>query len=213
MGQGRVECDFVQDCGPLFREVFIMWKKWLYSDTLLALSKSKKVAYIGVVTAFTVVVNAMFELKLGGVQFSLTIFASVLAGLIIGAAPGFLACVLGDLIGFLLHPYGEYSPVIGIATGLMAVFAALIMQIPTKSKGWTYGKLAVTCLLIFFVCTAGINNWYLNKVYYSQLTFFQCLNARLFAQGQIFNTLANSVLVVMLIPILAKIKPLKLKIQ
>jgi ECF transporter S component (folate family) len=190
-----------------------MWKRLLYSETILALSKSKKVAYIGVVTAFTVVVNAMFEIKLGGVQFSLTIFASVLAGLIIGAAPGFLACFMGDLIGFLLHPYGEYSPVIGIATGLMAVFAALIIQIPTKGKGETYAKLAIVCLVIFLVCTAGLNNWYLNQVYYTELTFFECLNTRLLAQGQILNTLVNSALVVLLIPVLAKIKALKLKIR
>ena len=189
-----------------------MWKRLLYSDTILALPKTKRVAYIGVVTALTVVCNAMLEIKLGGVQFSLTIFMSVLAGLIIGAAPGFLACFMGDAFGFLLHPYGEYSPFIGLATGLMAVFAALVMRIPTKKKWSVYWKLALVCVLIFCVCTAGINNWYLNKVYYPDLTFLQCLNVRLFVYGQIGNTIINSVLVVVVLPVLGKIEPLKLKI-
>ncbi len=189
-----------------------MWKGLLYSDTILALPKAKRVAYIGVVTALTVVCNAMMEIKLGGIQFSLTIFMSVLAGLIIGAAPGFLACFMGDAIGFVLHPYAEYSPAIGLATGLMAVFGALVMRIPAKEKWAVYWKLALVCALIFCVCTAGINNWYLNKVYYSDLTFFECLHTRLFVMGQVANSIINSVMVVVVIPVLGKFKPLKLKI-
>lgn len=191
-----------------------MWKELLYSDTILSLPRAKRVAYIGVVTALTVVCNAMLEIKLGGVQFSLTILTSVLAGLIIGAAPGFLACFMGDALGFLMHPYGEYSPAIGISTGLMAVYAAIVMRVlPAKTKWGTYAKLTLVCALIFCCCTVAINNDYLHRVYYSSMTFWECLNTRLFLQGQMVNTLINSALVVFLIPALAKIKPLKLKIQ
>ena len=57
-----------------------MFKRWLFSDTLLALSRAKQLAYIGVVTAITVVANTFFEFKLADVQFSLTILFSVLSG-------------------------------------------------------------------------------------------------------------------------------------
>ena len=41
-----------------------MWKELLYSDTILSLPRAKRVAYIGVVTALTVVCNAMLEIKI-----------------------------------------------------------------------------------------------------------------------------------------------------
>ena len=190
-----------------------MWKKWLYSSTLLALPRSKRVAYIGVVTAFTVIANAMFELKFFGVQFSLTIFITALAGVVLGAAPGFLAGFMGDLIGFMLHPFGEYSPWIGISTGLMAVIAALIIRLPMNIKGGVYLKFLYVSVWIFFVCTAGINTIYLHRVWYQSMSYKECLVTRLFVEGQFWNTLANSVLLIAVTPMLAKVKPLKLKIR
>ena len=83
-----------------------LWKKLLFSDMVLRLSSSKKIAYIALITAFTIIANTFFEYKFFAVQFSLTIVISVLAGLALGSAFGFIACFLGDLIGFMLHPFG-----------------------------------------------------------------------------------------------------------
>lgn len=190
------------------------WQKWLFSDAVLALPKSKKITYIAIVTTFTIVANAFLERKFFGVQFSLTIFVSVLAGLILGALPGFCACFLGDLLGFVLNPLGEYSPWIGISTGLMAVFGALLVgRLPLPMKGGAQVKLLLASALIFFVCTCGITTLYLNLVWYKSLSFFECLTTRLFVEGQIWNTLANTLLLVLLVPPLAKIKQLHVKIS
>lgn len=187
-----------------------VWKRLLFSGTLLKKHRSHKLAYIAVTTAFTVVVN-MLEVKLGGVQFSLTIFVAAFAGLLLGGGAGFSACFIGDLLGFLINPFGEYSPWIGISTGLMATFVALFLLLPKKDKLFPL-YLALACVCIFTVCTSGITTLYLNKVWYTGMTFWECLTYRLFVQGQIWNSLFNSVLVVALLPFVAKVRPLRINL-
>lgn len=190
-----------------------MFSTFLFSRLVRELPKSKKIAYIAVVTAITVIANTFFELKFLGVQFSLTIFVSVVAGMILGALPAFCACFLGDLFGFMLHPMGEYSPFIGIATGLMAVFGALIIALPFAFKGGLFLKIGIACALIFVVCTAGITTVYLNLVWYKSMTYGECLFTRLFVEGQIWNSVFNYALLFALTPVLAKIQPLGIKIE
>lgn len=183
------------------------WKKFLFSDTVLRLPLSKKITYIALMTAFTVIANTFFELKFFSVQFSVTIFVSVLAGIFLGSAFGFTACFLGDLIGFLLHPFGAYLPWIGISTGLMAVFGALLYgRIPWENKTGKILKLLFVNLAIFVFCTAGITSITLNKVWFSSLSYPQYLIQRLFVEGQIWNTLLNALLLFVLLPIVERVK-------
>ncbi len=184
------------------------FKRLLFSKTLLKKSHGGKVAYIALTTALAVVVNSL-EIKLGVVQFSLTMFFSALAGIALGGIAGFCACFLGDGIGFLIHPMGEYSPWIGISTGLMAFLIALFCLLPPKD-GLVWLKLTLGCLTVFIVCTCGITTLYINLVWVPGMTYFEYLPTRLFAQGQIWNSLANSLLIVLGIPSLSKIKQLPL---
>ena len=188
-------------------------KKWLsrlmFSRMLEEKNAAKKIAYIALMTAFCVVAN-MLEIKLGSVQFSLTILISGLTGMVIGGGAGFCACFLGDLIGFFLHPFGEYSPFIGISTGLMALFIGWAFYLFEQPQKGIYLKLGVACLLIFIVCTCGITTLYLNLVWKKSMTFWKYLPFRLFVEGQIYNSLVNSVLVVLGLPALSKLKILKI---
>lgn len=187
--------------------------KWLsrlmFSRTLEEKNAAKKIAYIALMTAFCVVAN-MLEIKLGSVQFSLTILISGLTGMVIGGGAGFCACFLGDLIGFFLHPFGEYSPFIGISTGLMALFIGWAFYLFEQPQKGIYLKLGVACLLIFIVCTCGITTLYLNLVWKKSMTFWEYLPFRLFVEGQIYNSLVNSALVVLGLPALSKLKILKI---
>lgn len=185
------------------------WKRLLFSPTLLGKNHSHKVAYIGVLTAFCVVAN-MLEIKLGNVQFSLTICISAFTGLMLGGISGFCACFLGDLFGFLIHPFGEYSPWIGISTGCMALIVGWAVYALPNAKKFLRIKLTVACVLIFIVCTAGITTVYLNKVWFASMSYIEYLSFRLFAQGQIYNSIVNSVLVVVGLPFVAKIKALRI---
>ncbi len=188
------------------------WKRLLFSQTLAEKNAAHRIAYIGVVTAFVVASN-MFEFKLFDTQFSFTLFISALSGLIIGPLFGFAACFLGDLVGFLVNSSGyAYMPWIGISMGLTALISGFIVGgIPSKQKWFLYFKLAWVCVLTFSVCTVAINTtafWLL----YSKVTYGKYLVARLFVQGQIWNSVFNYALLFIVAPILTKIKPLKIKL-
>lgn len=189
------------------------WKRILFSETLATKNTSHKIAYIAVITAFAVAANT-FEFKLFDTQFSLTLLISALAGLLIGPLFGFAACFLGDFIGFLVNSSGyAYYPWIGISMGLVATFAGLIVGGIPKTKSWfLYVKLALVCVVTFLVCTVAINTtafWIL----YSKVGYGTYLFSRLIVQGQIWNSLFNYALLFAFVPVLNRIKPLKIKIQ
>lgn len=208
-------------CGPLFKEVFIMqkkalrWQRWVFSDILANKTRSQKIAYVAVMTAFCVVTNMFFEFKFADVQFSLTIFVSALTGILIGPCFGFVACFLGDLVGFLYNSAGfAYLPWIGISMGLTAFVAGLVVNlIEGNGKGWfLYVKLGIVCVTTFLLCTVAINTtafWLL----YSKVDYWTYLVTRLFVQGQIWNSLVNFVLLFLAVPILNGIKPLKINVR
>ncbi len=190
------------------------WQKLLVSDALADKSVSQKNAYVAVMTAISVVANMFFEFKFADTQFSLTILVSAVTGILIGPTFGFIACVLGDLVGFLYHSAGfMYMPWIGLSMGLTAFIAGLLIGVVKgNGKSWfLYVKLGIICLTTFLVCTVAINTtafWLL----YSKVDYFTYLVSRLFVQGQIWNSLANFILLFIVVPVLNTIKPLHLHI-
>ena len=189
------------------------WQRLLLSETMAGKNDSHRIAYIAVFTAFCVVSNMFFEFKLAETQFSLTLFLSALTGIIIGPVFGFIACFLGDLIGFLYHSAGfAYMPWIGISLGVTSMIAGLIVNGLSSKRPWfLYVKLALVCLLSLTICTILINTtafWIL----YSKVDYGTYLVSRLFVQGQIWNCLVNYALLFISVPTLVKIKPLKIKI-
>ena len=191
-----------------------IWKKLLFSKNMLGKNKSHQIAYIAVMSAFCVVAN-MYEIKFADTQFSLTIAVSALTGILIGPLFGFVACFLGDLVGFLYHSAGfAYMPWIGLSMGFVALLAGFVMNgINSKGKPWLfYVKLAVVCLVTFLLCTVAINTtafWLL----YSKVDYWSYLVARLFVQGQIWNSLVNYAILFVVTPILGRIKPLKIQLH
>ena len=189
------------------------WKRVLFSETLATKNSAHKIAYIGVVTALVVAANT-FEFKLFDTQFSFTILVSALAGLLIGPLFAFAACFLGDLVGFLVNSSGfAYMPWIGLSMGLVGmIFGFLVGGISQKKSWFLYIKLAIACLLTFCICTVGINTtafWLL----YSKAGYFEYLFTRIIVQGQIWNSLANYGLIFACVPLLNRIKPLKIYIK
>ncbi len=203
------------------REVFIMqktethwWEKLLFSPLLRGKGRNQKIAYIAVMTAFSVIANTFFEFKLADTQFSLTIFVSALTGILIGPTFGFIACFLGDLVGFLSNSGGfTYMPWIGISMGLTAFIAGIFVGVlKGRGRAFLYVKLGIVSLVTFLLCTVAINTtafWLL----YAKVDYWTYLVARLFVQGQIWNSLFNDLLLFIALPILNRIKPLKMNIE
>ena len=183
------------------------WERLLFSDLLAGQSMSRKIAVIGVMTAVMVVANMFFEFKLAETQFSFTLVLSALTGVIIGPLFGFVACFMGDLVGFFYHSAGfAYLPWIGISLGLTAVIAGLVINgLPQGGKGFLFVKIGLVCILTFSFCTVAINTtafWIL----YSKVDYGTYLISRLFVQGQIWNSLFNYALLFVIVPMVKKLK-------
>ena len=197
----------------------------LFSRVLRQKNKSHKIAYIAVTTAFVVAAN-MLEIKFLDNQFSFTILIAMLSGCILGAGAGFAACVLGDFIGFLLHPAYIYMPWVGLSVGTFALITGGILEMPwgKMEKGERWVKLLLACFVSFFICTICINStgfYFYNKaigfstavVEYAAerfggegVTFFVYCAYRLIFKGQIWNSLLNYVLLLLVMPLLGRIK-------
>ena len=189
-------------------------KKVLLSEIMLDSSKTQRIAYVAIMSALCVVCNMFFEFKLADTQFSLTIFFSAMTGMIIGPLYGFVACFLGDLVGFLYNSGGfTYMPWIGLSMGMVALISGLIMNcFEFKFKLAIFIKLFFVCVLTFLICTVAINTTSFWIIYNTRkVPFFAYLTTRLFVQGQIWNSLFNYGLIFILYPIIIKIKNLLIK--
>ena len=196
------------------------WKRVLFSDFMLSRGRAQRIALVGVMTALCIVANMFLEIKFYDVQFSLTIFISVLSGMLIGPLFGFAAVFLGDFLGYVYNSWGYiYMPWVGLSSALFALVAGLVMGIRIQKKWGIYIKLAIICVITFFVCTAGVNSagFYLYNKYsgfstavieYAEthfggtLSYFVYVCYRLIFKLQILNSVANYALLFAAVPLI-----------
>ena len=184
-------------------------KRVMLSEIMIDSTHTQKIAYVALMTALTVVCNMFFEFKLADTQFSLTIFFSALTGMVIGPLFGFVACFLGDLVGFLYNSGGfMYMPWIGLSMGVVALLSGLIMNcVDFKNKFTVYLKISIVCVLTFLICTIAINTTAFWIIYNTKkVPYFAYLITRLFVQGQIWNSLFNYVLLFVFYPVILRVK-------
>lgn len=198
----------------------------LFSPFLQSKSHSKKVAYIGLFTAFLIVVNSFISFPIGDVQFSLTMLVSMLSGIILGPFAGFLSCFVADLIGYFINSGGLfYYFWVGISTSLFAFIAGLVFNF-NRHKNNTLMlivKALITILITFVICTVFINSTgfyiyntnigaltkaieYAKQTFGTEISFLIYLAYRLIFKGQIFNSLFNYALFFAVIPVLKRLK-------
>jgi len=184
-------------------------KKLFTSEIMQGSSHTQKIAYVALMTALTVICNMFFEFKFADTQFSLTIFFSALTGMVIGPIYGFVACFLGDLVGFLYNSGGfAYMPWIGLSMGLVAFISGVIMgMVEIKNKFSIYIKISFVCLLTFLLCTVAVNTtafWIIFNT--RKVPYTAYLVTRLFVQGQIFNSILNYALLFVFYPVIIRVK-------
>lgn len=205
--------------------------RWLFTKLLENKSPSKVIAYLGVIAAFCTVVNFIEFRFSTDVQFSLTMVVAMLVGILIGPLFGFATCFIGDLAGFLLNSKGMiYMPWVGGSVAMFAFLAGVIFHVlPGRGTGALWWKLALLIVSSFLVCTVGINStgfYFYNKTmgfsdaverfvaetFGKDVFFWGYVIYRLFFKMQIINSIANYALLVVLLPLLTRFKPLQLEI-
>ena len=186
-------------------------KRFLFG-MLAEKKRSVKLAYIAVLLAVNVAVNAITSIPLGFVQFSFTLSAVALAGILLGPRFGFAVGFLGHLMGLFIGGVAGYTPGVGLAMGLVAFLDGAAFCLRWQGKGAWCIKVAVAAVLSFLLATVAISTtagfflW--NK---SGLPFWEFAVARLFVGGQVWNNVINTALLYAVLPALSKIPIFKLE--
>lgn len=203
-------------------------KNLIYSPFLGEKSASKKIAYIALFTAISTVSNMILEARIFDVQFSLTITVSFLSGIFLGPVFGFCSGFLSDFIGYAVNSWGQlYMPWVGISTGGFAAISGLLFLKKSEKSSAAYIKAIIFSVSSLLICTVAINStgfYFWNKLSGFQKAFYDFVESitgkaygsyffyviyRLFFKGQIFNSLANYVLIFLLLPLLKKLPATK----
>ena len=117
----------------------------------------KRIAYLGVMTAIAVITNCFsITVNSGANSISFNYVICSLAGIFFGPISGGIVGILGDLIGCLIAPKGPFNPFIMIASGLIGVLSGIAFKIPKLN---VYLKIIIGYVLIFIVCTLGLNTF------------------------------------------------------
>ena len=138
---------------------------WLFTKYFLSLSSAKKIAYIAVFIALSVVTNSLIEINVTpSNKITFTYFICFISGFLLGPLPGFLVGFLGDAIGFLLVPQDVYW-LFGRTLGLTGLLAGLVRKLPLYGRKGVFLKALVFFVLSYVVITCFVNSlvnyWYL----------------------------------------------------
>lgn len=198
-----------------------------FSPIILKASKTQKIAYVGVMTALSIVCNMFFEIKFFDIQFSLTIVVSCLIGILIGSVFGFISCFIGDLVGFFINSFGNlYMPWVGLSTALISFIAGIVVNgIKFNFKGNIFVKLALVSVITFLICSIGINSTgfyfynlklgfsdavmnYVDSTFGTGVGYFGYVAYRMIFKGQMINSVVNYALLFVIVPLIINNKKL-----
>lgn len=166
-----------------------------------ALSKTKRIVYVALMTAVCAVMNIFTIPISNSVWITFTALPCFIAGYMFGCIDGFAVGFIGDLIGALIHPQGAYMPIIGLASGMWGFVPGVIFS---YFKGNDNLKAIISYLICFLLCTVFLNTFGLWLLYgIGKKTFWVYLWARL--PWQSFNTLLNMFLALALLTFLPQL--------
>lgn len=144
----------------------------------------KKLAYTGLLAALAVVANGFgIFLPVFGVGASATLTFSyivcVTAGIFLGPVAGGIVGGIGDLIGWLIQPAGPFNIFITLGSIMLGVIPGLVF----KFRMPPLIKIFISFVIIFVVCTAGLNSFGIWFYYVKGKGFFVFMAGRLATQS------------------------------
>lgn len=163
----------------------------LIPDVFKKMPASHRVAYVGVMTALSVIVN-MFSINIaaGLIKLSFVGVVCVLSGSLFGPLIGFVIGFLGDLISFLTEGSGlAYSPLIGISNGVYAAIAGIVFILFKNRK--LFIRVLISFILAYFVCTLVISSLGIYILFGSKYTFWVYMLRRVMFQTPV--SVANGI--------------------
>lgn len=144
---------------------------------------TKRIAYLAIFVALAVVTN-VFTITfsfMGSNAISFNYVPCFFAGIFLGPISGFIVGVLSDALGCIIAPKGPWLPLITLASGLIGLIPGLIFKIKKVNP---YILMAISIVLVFIICTAGLNTLAIFLAYFKgKKTFFAYLGGRVGMQA------------------------------
>lgn len=167
------------------------------------LTPTQKLVYVAVFSALNAVVNTFSYFPVSYISISLVPTICFVAGYLLGAKGGFLVGFIGDLIAGIIFPSGVYSPIIGIANGLLGFIPGILFEYFKFNK---YLITVLSAILTLIVCTSGLNTLGLWLIFgLGKKTFWAYLWVRL--PWQLIVAFGNVVVCCLLTTLLPRILP------
>ena len=144
---------------------------------------TKRIAYLAIFVALAVVTN-IFTITfsfMGSNAISFNYVPCFFAGIFLGPISGFIVGVMSDVLGCIIAPKGPWLPLITLASGLLGLIPGLVFKIKKVNP---YILMAISIVIVFVVCTAGLNTLAIFLAYFKgKKTFFAYLGARVGMQA------------------------------
>ena len=162
---------------------------------------TKNIAYLSLLAAVSVILNALTLTVPGSaVAISFTYIPNFLAGYFFGPGAGFLVGVIGDALGCIIWPKGDWLPLMTLSAGLMGMIPGLVRHLPLKER-WL---ILISYFLVYLACSAGLNTFALWRRYAATKKTFWIYFVGKFPVG-ILNMIANLVINFLMMPVFNKI--------
>lgn len=220
-------------------------RRTFFSEFVLSQkSAGKQIAYIALMTALCTALNGFLTIPnpvlIGGSTdvISLCLALCMLAGATFGPVYGFSIAFVSDLLCYFLFSSRGYPyfPWVGLSKAFAGFISGFIMcNVKIGCKGGVYIKALIACVLVLFVCSAGIETggYFLYNKYVKKLTFKTLKNGfwkvfgirigevtygwyvfyRLIIRLCVINNIVNTAAFLLFIPAVNSIKGLKIKIK
>lgn len=183
----------------------------MFSPFFKGLSSAKKIAFLAVFLALSVVTNTFLDIDFGSTnKLTFTYLACFYAAYLLGALPAFVVGFVGDGIGFLIKPSGVYW-LFGLTLGIYAFLAGIVVRyLPARGRAAPYIKAAVAlavCYVAITLCLNSVVNYYYVKVilYHGDYNkaFWVYLGGRIGIQTAVYAV--NAAVVFVLLPVISQV--------
>ena len=119
------------------------------------MNKTYKLALTAMLTALSIVANALTIPLTPSNAISFTIVIAFVAGIYLGALPAVTVGFVGDLIGHILFPMGAYNWFVGLSCALCGLIPALVYKFKIN-RVW---KLCISLAIYLAVCSLCLNTF------------------------------------------------------
>lgn len=148
------------------------------------MSETKKIILSGLLLSILIVFSRFISIKTQILVISLSFIPIIISAILLGPKYSFLIAGLGDLIGALLFPFGEYFVGFTITAALSGLIYGLILYNKTENEFYTGKKLIIrlilSSLLVLVIINIFIKSYMIHLLYGK--AFIAVLSTRIIAE-------------------------------